>query len=76
MQDGWRVVESMGECLPGVCPAHAQRATFDFSILALAPNLSSPKEVPQVDRTGPQTFPAKHVWAEWLHHPCLLRGPQ
>ena len=44
-----------------VCPARARCATFVLSILALAPRLSSPREVPQVDRTGPQTFPAKHV---------------
>ena len=50
-----------GECLPGACPAHARRATFVFSILAPAPNLSSPREVPQVDRTGPQTFRARHL---------------
>ena len=43
-----------------VCPAHAQCATFVFSILAPAPILSPPREVPQEDRTGPQTFPA-HV---------------
>ena len=54
----------------------ARRATFGVSVLALAPSLSSPREVPHRDRTGPQTFPAKHVWAEWLHHPCLLGGPQ
>ena len=34
-----------------VCPACARRATFVFSILALAPSLSSPAEVPLVDRT-------------------------
>ena len=39
---------SRGECLPGVHP---------LSIQALAP----PREIPQVDRTGPQTCPAKHV---------------
>ena len=61
-------------CAPGACPAHARRTTFVLSILGLAPNISSPREVPQVDRTGPQTCPAKHVWAEWLHHPCLLVG--
>ena len=54
----------------------ARRATFVLSVLALAPSLSSPWEVPPVDRTGPQTFCAKHVWAEWLHRPCLLGGPQ
>ena len=42
-----------------VCPARARRAIFVLSILALAPSLSSPREVPQVDRTGPQIFPAK-----------------
>ena len=39
----------------------ARRATFVLSILSLAPDLSSPWEVPQVDRTRPQTFRAKHV---------------
>ena len=58
-----------------VCPARAWHATFVLSILSLALSLSPPREVPQTDRTGPQTFPAKHVWAEWLHHPCLLVGP-
>ena len=32
----------------------ARRATFVLSILSLAPGLSSPWEVPQVDRTRPQ----------------------
>ena len=44
-----------GECLPGAC------VTFVLCILSLAPSLSSPREVPQVDRTRPQTFRAKHV---------------
>ena len=52
---------TLGECLPGARPAHAQRATFVLSILSLAPSLFSPREVPQVDRTRPQTFRAKHV---------------
>ena len=39
----------------------ARRATFVVSVLSRAPSLFSPKEVPRVDRTGPQTFPAKHV---------------
>ena len=56
--------------------ARARSATFVLRILALALSLSSPREAPQVDPTGLQTFPAKHVWAEWLHHPCLLGGPQ
>ena len=42
-------------------PVHAQRATFVSSILSLAPSLSSPRGVPQVDRTRPQTFPARHL---------------
>ena len=42
----------------GMCARHT---TFVLSIMALAPNLSSPREVPQVDRTAPQTFPAKNV---------------
>ena len=50
-----------GECLPGAHPAHAQRATFVLSSLSLAPGLSSPREVPQVDRTRPHTFPARHL---------------
>ena len=44
-----------------VCPAHARRATFVLSILSLAPSLSSPWEVPRVDCTRPQNFPAKHL---------------
>ena len=52
---------SEGEPRGDVCPAHAQHTTFVLSILALAPILSSPGEVPQVDCTGPHTFPAKHV---------------
>ena len=50
-----------GECLPGARPAHARRATFVLCTLSLAPSLSSPREVPEVDRTRPQTFRAKHV---------------
>ena len=65
---------TLGECLSGARPVHARRATFVLSILALAPSVSSPRAVPQVDRTGPQTLPAKHMWAAWLHHPCLLGG--
>ena len=53
--------DTMGECLPGARPAHAQRATFVLSILSLAPDFSSPREVPQVDRTRPQTFRARHL---------------
>ena len=51
----------MGECLPGARPAHAWRTTFVQSILSLAPSLSPPREVPQVDHTRPQTFRSKHV---------------
>jgi hypothetical protein len=43
-----------------VCLARARRATFVLRILSLAPRLSSPREVPQVDRTRLQTFRAKH----------------
>ena len=56
-----RMLQTKGECLPGTRPAHARRATFVLSILSLAPGLSSSWEVPQVDRTRPQTFPARHV---------------
>ena len=52
---------TLGECLPGAHPAHARRATFVWSILSLAPSLSPPSEVPQVDCTRPQTFPARHL---------------
>ena len=41
--------------------AYAQRATFVLGILSRAPSSSSPWEVPQVDRTRPQTFPARHI---------------
>ena len=53
--------DAWGECLPAAHPAHARRATFVLSILSLAPSLSSPREVPQVDRTRQQTFPARHL---------------
>ena len=55
-------IEATGECLPGAHPAHARRATFlCVKYPTLAPSLSPPREVPQVDRTTPQTFRAKHV---------------
>ena len=57
----WRTAAVRGEYLPGARPACPRGATFALSILSLAPSLSSPREVPQVDRTGPQTFPARHV---------------
>ena len=38
-----------------------RRATFVLSILSLAPGLSSPWEVPQVDHTRLQTFRARHL---------------
>ena len=43
------------------CLVRAWRASSVLSILAPAPSLSSPREAPQVDCIGPQTFPAKHV---------------
>ena len=52
---------TQGECLAGARPAHARHTTFVLSMLSLAPGLSSPWEVPQVDRTRPQTFPARHL---------------
>ena len=49
-------------CLGGnVCPARTRCATFVLSILSLAPSLSPPGEVPQVDRTRLQTFRTKHI---------------
>ena len=39
-----------------VCPARTRCTTSVLSILALAPSLSSPREVPQVDRNGLPTF--------------------
>ena len=56
-----RQPDTQGECLPGARPAHARRATFVVSILSLAPSLSPPREVPQVDCNRPQTFRAKHA---------------
>ena len=50
----------LSQCL--VCGGmFARRATFVLSILSLAPGLSSPREIPQVDRTRPQTFRAKQL---------------
>ena len=54
----------------------ARRATFVLSILALAPSLSSPREAPQVDRSGPQTFRAKHMWAHGYITPTFSGVPQ
>ena len=42
---------------PGACPSRY----FFIKYLSLAPNLSPPREVPQVDRTRTQTFCAKHL---------------
>ena len=50
-----------GNVCPAHAPAHAPRATFVLSILSPAPSLSSPREVPQIDRTRPQTFSARHL---------------
>ena len=47
--------------IPSFGGMFAWRATFVLSILAVAPILSSPRELPQVYRTVPQTFPAKHI---------------
>ena len=44
-----------------VCPACARRATFVLTIPALIPDLPSAIGAPQVDQSGPQTFPTKHV---------------
>ena len=51
----------MGQYLLGACLAPAWRATFVLSILSPVPRLSSPREVPQLDRTRLQTFPARHL---------------
>ena len=48
----------MGECLPGARPAHY---FFVLSILALAPSLSSPREVSQVDDSGPPGVVSPHT---------------
>ena len=48
-----------GEYLPG--PARAWRATFVLTIPTLNTDSPSLREVPQVDQSGPQTFPTKHA---------------
>ena len=47
----------MGECLPGA----RQARYLCFKYLISSPGLSSPWEVPQVDRTRPQTFSTRHL---------------
>ena len=42
------------------CPARAWRATFVLTIPTATSNLP-PRVAPQVDQSGPQTFPEKHV---------------
>ena len=42
---------------PGVCPARY----YCINNPTLTPNLPSPREAPQVDHSGPQTFPTKHA---------------
>ena len=45
----------------GGYPAHTRHATFVLTIPALTLDLPSPRGAPQVDQSGPQTFPTKHV---------------
>ena len=45
----------------GVCSARTRHATFVSTIPTLKPDLPSPREAPQVDQSGPQTFPTKHA---------------
>ena len=56
-----------GAVLRGLCNAKtrgcrcAQRAAVVLTIPTLTPDLPFPQETPQVDRSGPQTFPTKHA---------------
>ena len=63
---------ALGDCLPGAHPAR---------YLCIKHHGSSPKSVltegsPPSRPHWTANLPAKHVWAEWLHDPCLLGGPQ
>ena len=51
------VCPARGWSAPGACQARYLCIKYP----TLAPSLSSPREVPQLDRTRPQTFHAKHV---------------
>ena len=53
LQAAWSLQKSKKWLRGNVCRARARRTTFVLSILSLAPSLSSPWEVPQVDRTRP-----------------------
>ena len=46
-----------GDCLPGARPAGYLCVKYPIS----SHKLSSPREVPEVDHTRPQTFPARHL---------------
>ena len=50
---------------------------IQISVLVIYPNASPPNITPS-SSPGHRTpaVSGAHVWAEWLHHPCLLGGPQ
>ena len=57
----------------GVCPARAWRATFVVTSPTLTPDLPSPRGAPQVDQSGPQTFPTQHARQNGqFQHQCVL----
>ena len=61
-----------------VCPARTRRAPGNqINVLAIYPNALPPNITP-ASSPGYLTAAVSgaHVWAEWLHHPCLLGGPQ
>ena len=40
---------------------HTRHTTFVLTILTVTPDLPSPREAPQMDHSGPHTFPTKQA---------------
>ena len=71
MQEALR--HTQGECLPGACPARYLCIKY---LISSPKGLSPLREVPQVDRTRPQTFSANLLFPFWtVPHPCLFLSP-
>ena len=61
-----------------VCPARTRRVpNIQKNVPAIYTN-ALPPNITSSSNPGYLTPPVSgaHAWAEWLHHPCLLQGPQ
>ena len=64
-----------------VCLAHTQcmpgAPSIQINVPAIYPNALPPNVTPSSSPGYPTpAVLGTHVWTEWLHHPCLLTGPQ